>query len=457
MIKSLKKINFSNNLRVVFHYFLLFGVVLFFSGIVASCTKKPTQIGDGIIPDSTLTAYYTDTMGIRTYSTPFDSVSSNEKSYYIVGTMTDPAFGTTESGFYTQLGQAVTHERFGPNPKVDSLVLMLAYSTVYGDTNSILRLHVYELNEDLGTDSTTYYSNKIPGHNLTDYANYTFHPNINNQIILNNGTDTVNGVIRVNLNKIDPTLANKLMATDTTDLDSNYLFINYFKGLYVTADLVSGKGALVSFNPASLNTQLGLYYHNDTVDSLSFYYVYGTGMAYANHYAHDYTKGSTELQQQVLQHDTTLGLQQYYVQGLSGIKTIIKFPNIRKLARLGKIGINEAKFILPGKEVNPYYGAPTTLTLLKITSDTSYSTLTDENEGTNYFGGTYDSLSNSYQFRITRYIQSLVSDTTQDDRGLLLYISGGTIYPNRFIFNGPEPVSDTLSRTKLELLYTKFN
>lgn len=272
-----------------------------------------------------------------------------------------------------------------------------------------------------------------------------------------NSGDTVSGVIRVNLSKIDPTLANKLMATDTTVLDSNYLFVKYFKGLYITTDRVSGKGAIVSFNPSSLNTQMGLYYHNDTVDSLSFVYVYGTGMAYANHYTHDYTQGSAELQHQVLQKDTLIGLQQYYVQGLSGIKTIIKFPNIRKLARLGKIGINEAKFILPGKELKPYYGAPTTLNLLKITSDTSFSTLTDQNEGANYFGGTYDSTSNSYQFRITHYIQSLVSDTTQDDRGLLLYISGGTIYPNRFVFNGPEPVSDTLSRTKLELLYTKFN
>ncbi|MBN2616035.1 MAG: DUF4270 domain-containing protein [Bacteroidales bacterium] len=456
MIKSLKTINYSGNLRVVFHYLLLIGVVLFFSGITASCTKKPTPTGGGIIPDSTMTAFYTDTMAIRTFSSPFDSVSTNEKSYYIVGSMTDPVFGTTETGFYTQLGQAVTHGRFGPNPKVDSLVLMLAYSSVYGDTNSVLRLHVYELNEDLEGDSTIYYSNKVPAHYPTDYADYTFRPNVKNQIILG-AADTVKGVIRVNLSKIDPGLANKLIQTDTTDLDSNYLFVKYFKGLYITSDLVSGKGAIVSFTPSSVNTQMGLYYHNDTVDSLSFFYVYGTGMAYANHYAHDYTKGSTELQQQVLQNDTVLGQQQYYIQGLSGIKTVIKFPNVKKLARLGKIGINEAKLILPGKEVLPYFGAPTTLTLLKIASDTSYSTLVDETEGSNYFGGTYDSISNSYQFRITHYIQSLVSDTTQDDRGLLLYISGGTILPQRFIFNGPEPVNDTLSRTKLELLYTKFN
>ncbi|MBN2637546.1 MAG: DUF4270 domain-containing protein [Bacteroidales bacterium] len=455
MIKSLKTINFSNNLRVVFHYTLLFVAVLTFSGIVTSCTKKPTSIGGNLIPDSTLTAYYTDTTAIRTYSSTLDSVASNEKSYYIVGSMTDPVFGATNASFYTQMAQTTTHDRFGPNPKVDSLVLQLGYSAVYGDTNSVLRLHVYELNEDLDGDSTTYYSNKIPAYLPTDYADYTFTPHMSNQVVLG-GTDTLTGVIRINLSKLHPDLADKLINTDTTDLDSNYLFVKYFKGFYITADLVNGEGAIVSFSP-SAKSQLGMYYHNDTVDSLSFFYAYGIGMAYANHYEHNYTLANNELQQQVVNHDTLLGQQKYYVQGLSGLKTIIKFPNIKKLAREGKIGINEAKLILPGYELNTYYGAPATLTLLQIVSDTSYSTLVDANEGTNYFGGTYDSLSNSYQFRITHYIQSLVSDTTQDDRGLLLYISGGTVSPERFIFNGPEPVSDTVARTKLELLYTKFN
>jgi hypothetical protein len=79
MIKSLRTISFPSSLRVAFRYLFISGIVLFLSGIVTSCTKKPSQLGGGILPDSTLNAYYTDTLSVRTYSSAFDSAASDEK------------------------------------------------------------------------------------------------------------------------------------------------------------------------------------------------------------------------------------------------------------------------------------------------------------------------------------------------------------------------------------------
>ena len=454
MIKSLRTISLPSSLRVAFRYLFISGVVLFLSGIVTSCTKKPSQLGGGILPDSALNAYYTDTLSVRTYSSVFDSATSNEKGFYIIGNLKDPIFGTTASSFYTQLGQSVTHSRYGTDPQLDSLVLQLSYATVFGDSTSELRMHVYELDQEIYGDST-YYSNQIPKYYPTDYADFTFNPSTSNYAL--QGSDTIRGVVRINLSDISKDLGNKLLHADTTVLDSNYLFVKYFKGLYITSDLVSGDGAIVSFNPATTSTVMFLYYHNQDQDSLSATYLYGTGMAYANHYKHDFSQANADFVKQIVQKDTLLGQTKYYVQGLAGVKTIIKFPDLIKLAREGKIGINEAKLVLPGNEPQPYFKAPTQLSLLKIASDTSFSSLADQNEGATYFGGTYKASTNSYEFHITHYIQSLVSDTTQSDRGLLLYINGGTVYPERFVFNGMTPENDTLNRTKLELIYTKLN
>jgi hypothetical protein len=123
---------------------------------------------------------------------------------------------------------------------------------------------------------------------------------------------------------------------------------------------------------------------------------------------------------------------------------------------MGRISINDAKLVLPGFEPQPYLGEPASLSLVQITSDSTYSILKDQMEGGTYFGGAYKASTNSYTFRLTHYIQSLIQDTTQQNNGLLLYVTSDAITPQRYIFNGNQPASDTLSRARLEILYTKL-
>jgi hypothetical protein len=73
-----------------------------------------------------------------------------------------------------------------------------------------------------------------------------------------------------------------------------------------------------------------------------------------------------------------------------------------------------------------------------------------------YFGGYYNPDFNSYTFRITRYLQSLISDPTKNHNGLYLIIRGASLYPNRFVFNGNEPLTDTV-RLHLEITYTDLD
>ncbi len=433
---------------------LLFAVLTFFN---LSCSKYPSKVGAELMPNNALSMHHTqDTF--RVYSNSIDTTRSDKLPVCFLGSLKDPVFGETNAGFYTQILLSSTKHRFGKNPQMDSLILQLTYADVYGDSNAVLKVHVYEMKDDICFDSI-YYSNKKIAVYPTDYADAVFHPDKNNYYLFPSGIndtlfDTVKGVVRFNLSRLSPALGNKLLRADTTVLDSTALFLNYFKGLYLTVDPANNIGALASFSVNSYKTYLTLYYHNDDKDSLQFNFVISPVTAHFNRYDHDYSIAEPDFIKQIVNRDTTLGQKRFYVQGLAGVQTIIKFPHIRDLNKLGKVGINEAKLILPGAESTPFLEPPAHLSLIKLNKDHTYSKLPDEDEGPDYFGGYYNSTTNSYSFRITRYIESLVKDSTKADYGLVLYVNSGAIDPKRFVFNGPEFKGDSTRRAKLDILYT---
>ena len=196
-----------------------------------------------------------------------------------------------------------------------------------------------------------------------------------------------------------------------------------------------------------------MYYHNDTLDSLNYHYIINQYTPRFNKYEHDFTMAESEFKAQVVGGDTSLGSQKFYTQGIAGVKSIVRLPNLRKTNDLDVVAINEAKLVFSGFEEDPFNGAPSQLALVEIQEDGSYLPLIDEAEGTNYFDGTYKSSTNSYTFRITRHIQSLISDTTKPNNGLYMFVRGESVWPERFIFNGNYPVSDTAA-FRLEILYT---
>jgi hypothetical protein len=271
------------------------------------------------------------------------------------------------------------------------------------------------------------------------------------------GDDTASAALRINLSNYNLGLADYLINIDTMLMDSNDLFIDYFKGLYITTDPVSTGGSLINFDLFSNRSLMILYYSNDEEDSLDFEYPITVITQYASKYEHDLSAGSPDFVQQVVEGDTSLGSNKYYVQGVAGVASVIKIPNMPSWNRLGNVALNEAKLVLAGNTEDTLYAPPIKLALAEIGSDGTYSFLLDESGGqTNYFGGEYKASTRSYTFRITRYLQSLIDDPTKENNGLYLIVRGGSIYPNRFVFNGNAPESDT-TRLHLEITYTDLD
>ena len=454
MIKLLEKskvVGKKNNLSP-FYSLIVFSFIL----LIGACSKPAGLIGVVVQPeDSRLGVGYADTAFIYAYSIPEDSVRTDELSFNLIGSNMDPVFGNTQAGVYLQYMLENADHDYGPNAVVDSLVMNFLYSTYYGDTTTMQVLRAYEMEEKLYVDSA-YYSNLEVPVNPTDYANFEFTPRpLTDTLII--GGDTLPSMLRVNLMN-NPGLAEKLITAPKEAMASNEAFQEFFKGMHFITDPVTEGGAIVSYDIFSNYSEMIMYYHNDLQDSLKFDYMVALINATANKYVHNFESGEYNFKTQVQDGDTSLGAQNVYLQGIGGVATIVRIPNMASWRELGPVAINEAKLILTGTESDPLWGAPPKLSMAQIKEDGSFDYLDDQIEELEvYFGGEYNPSTNSYTFRITRYIQDLISDPEKVDYGLYLIPTGASIFPNRFVFNGYDPVTDTATRLKLEILYTDLD
>jgi len=422
-----------------------------------SCNKEFDKIGLDIQPAADkLNVENNDTTTLVTYSVREDSVQTGNSSVSLLGSYKDLIMGISTASIYTQFRLSIAGYNFGEAPILDSLILSLAYSDSYGDTTTPQTVKVYELDGKLYSDSS-YYSNYNIQKCDIELANYTFIPKPHDSVVV--GNDTLPPQLRINLSSLSSELGNKLLNASETDLEDNENFLEFFHGLYITAEPVETAGAILYFDLMSTMSQMVIYYQNTEEDSLQFNFVINDNCARFNNYNHNnYEDASPEFKNQVLNGDTSLGDNILYLQAMGGVKTKIRFPNIKNYISSGNIAVNQAMLIIKGIEGNDDFEPPSRLALVKINEEGETEILIDQYEGDIYFGGTYISSDNEYRFRITRHIQHLLSGT-ETDYGLYLMNSGSSVKADRLTIYGanPNPPPPSEDRIKLSLTYTILN
>lgn len=424
-----------------------------------SCKKTPSTIGNNLIDGNNyINAYHTDTVQVACHSY-CDSIGTKNVRYALLGGMNDPVFGLTQAGFYTQFRFSSSGQYFGTAPVLDSVVLQLSLANVYGDTTTWQTVHVYQLTDSISS-SETYYSHSTVPCSLIDLANgFGFRPHLKNvQLVV--GSDTLTQpVIRIPLSQ---EFGQFLMQIDSSAYQTPDAFKNFFKGLCITCDAVGQNGSVSSIDLTNNSlTLLQLYYHDATTpqNALRYYYYVTSDDNFFNHFDHDYTQGSPDLVQQLLQGQTQLGQEKTYLQSMGGIRTRITFPNLTHWADTlghGHILVNEAKLILPAPpDIDSLvFTPPPKLVLIGFKEDNTTYILPDNYEGENYFGGSYNAASRTVTFRISEYIGKLILNKTEN-HGLSLGIDGASYNPYRWVINGPEATEGR--RMKLEVTYSIVN
>lgn len=432
------------------------GLFLVSALLLTQCKDDNNELGLDIQPPyDKLDVYSSDTTRIIAYSQLVDSVKTDETSLTLLGSMVDPVFGRSTASFYTQLRLSETAHDFGTLPYPDSLVLTLDYDSFYGDSTSALTVKVFELDAPILID-TTYYSHQTLATKTTLLGQKTFVPAYSDSIVI--GTDTLAPHLRIRLSDLGLNLAIKLLTAPSDSMDNNTSFLNYFYGLYVTVEDANAGGQIMYLDLLSTLSEMQLYYHNSNEDSLQFDYLINSNCGRFGSFTHDYSLGDAAFKSQVIDKDTTLGNSQCYIQALGGVKTFVRFPDIKDYYANGKIALNEARFFLSCSETDPALDKATTLVMVKRTEDGSYDILDDQLDGAGYFGGYYDDELDGYWFRITSTIQELMK-SEDTDYGFEIYLSGGAVNAQRVLLDGTAPQSPVPAEDRMRLVvtYTTLN
>jgi len=426
-----------------FLFYCLFAVL----GIIAiSCNKEPDLIGlDLLPPGERLNIDFTDTSTLVAYTLKEDSLRTDELSVNLLGSISDPVFGTTTASIYTQYRLSKNNVSFGENAVADSMVLTLTYTGAYGDSLASKTIRVYELADTLNFDTSYYSNHTIP--TLPELiGEATFVPNLKK-------ADSVNGNympphMRVVLTQA---FANKIITADTNTLINNKNFQEIFKGLFITSEPSTspGTGSVLYLNLLDAVSRLKLYYHNDT-DTTSIDFPIGSLSARFNHYNHnDYTGADPSLLQQ-FNGDTLPGNQRVFVQAMAGAKVKLRIPYLKALAANKRIAVNEAILIVSVEDTSGIYVVPGQLALKKITESGTLTSLPDEAEGSTFLDGRSRS-GKEYRFRVTRYIQNRLLNPEEPDFGLMMFAFGSSLSSNRVTLSGP---GATDRKMRLLIYYT---
>jgi len=428
---------------------------LFLSLVLLSACNKNEELGLNIQPtEDIMGALFTDTIPLIAYTVKEDSFRTDEVTYNLVGSYTDPVFGTTNAGTYSQFVLTTTAVNFGNNPVCDSIVLSMAYQGFYGDTASTLTLKVYELADALYY-SNNYYSNDVMGVYKNNLANVSFKPNFKDSVQV--GSTKYPPHLRVKLNK---SLGQKFIdASGSSNLADNPSFLRFFKGLYISTNQMSSGGCILYLNFLSSITKLSLYYHNDA-DTAIYNFVVDSYCARFNSFDHKNFTSADPLLKQQLAGDTTLGDSLLYIQSMAGTKIKLKFPGILGLKKLlndtlnGRISILKAELVVKLDEAaTGDFAPPEKLILSKTNTDGTMSFLTDYAYGDAYYGGSYSSTTKEYRFNIGQHIQDALLRGYFADKGLNLVVSGSAVKSNRAVIRGNKRSQDNL---RLEIIYTKI-
>lgn len=439
-----------------FHKTLIISVLVV---LFASCSKTTENIGNGLISENDhIEASFIDTLRINCYSQRIDTMFTKGMTTVLLGSMMDPVMGLTTANLFTQLHISSTNQFFGDAPVIDSVVLQLAMTGYYGDTMTMQTVHVYEMDDTLSAHEEYYQFSDLMAQG-EDFANsYQFypHPKTINTVV---GNDTLSqAVLRIPLSN---TLGERLAAADSTIYSSPDAFKSFFHGLKISCENVNEGGAICYFSPTTNTiTKLQVYYRENAEAKAMRYDFYITSDdVYFNQYQHDYTLGSDEFQQQVLQGDTLLGLTQLYLQSMGGLRCFLSFPDLKDWAdtlqkESSHLIINEAKLVLPAAAMmidTSIMTAPSSLALLSLNTNGSTSLIPDYLEGSAYYGGSYSSAKKNVTFRISEYLQGIILGN-ENTKGLYLSITGASYNAQRWVIAGPE--YDMGKQLKCEIKYS---
>ena len=423
-------------MRTEFLSNFIFGLVILM--LLSGCETKPDYIGSDLLPSGDNFTVSFDSMEVvYGYTKLGDSLVGSNKNVELLGSIIDPLFGFSKAEYVTQIEATSNSGGFGPNPKIDSVILTLHYEKFQGEDNLSQQIRVYEFMEFIRKD-TNYYTNQ----DITD---------LYRQPELGYGWMTKNDTL-IRIQITEETFINKFLQAEDSILGSTDYLQEMMYGLYITGDDVATEGGIATINADAAGTMLRFYYANDTIDSLSQNYTISRQRCQQfNLFSHDYTGYPIE----EFLTDTSRNDSLLFIQSMAGVFPKIRFPGFPDWIDSMPVAINEAKLIFPVADTSltqqKSENLPSRVVMYLQEPDGRYNFVYDQVIAPESFGGDYQEISNSYNFTIKVQLQSLAQGDV-DNLEMIIRPSNGDETVTRGVLYGWS--KDFLRRTRLEITYT---
>jgi hypothetical protein len=449
---------------------------------LSSC-KKDTSIGADILPqDDLLNVKFTDTLTVfsKTLADTFLRTDKLSKNY--LGVINDPLFGFQKASIAVELDRPndVYDDTLMTSYTVDSVVLFLKYSYIYGDTTVPQSFDVSTISNKI-IETSPYYSNSSlfpPTGIIGSVSNYLFTPTTNPVATSRTDTGGVTGILRI---KINNSVGNTILDLKQTILRDSSLFKNAFPGILIENATNAGK-AMAEIDISSGFSALAIFYkdkNGDAKDMKLFTSIlnYNTG---SNSTRVNGVNLFTNSFASAVQNTVASGLESdsvNYVLGQAGTLLRISLPTLNNV---GRVAVNKATILLSQIQANtsplttPFY-----LVLLKRNAAGNIDIL-PTGDGVGILDTTTtDDFGNKvarYSFNVSKYIQAVATGNesnsdlyvatyrftgTDGTVNILNSIVNGSVLnigftPSRIIVAGAN-YSDPRYKLKLNLTYTKIN
>ncbi|WP_321368814.1 DUF4270 domain-containing protein [uncultured Draconibacterium sp.] len=441
------------------------GLLILVSAFVA-CNNEQNDLGLGVLPEEDLINVRNISVSdkISSYTFSENGIVSNKADNNLLGSFNDPVFGKTTAHYAAQFRLAAFPD-FGTNPVVDSVRLYVFYRNIYGDTITTQHLKVFEMESELDPDAD--YTEDVDLKSMASdipLAEFNFKPKVE---LDSASQDTNYQLLTIPL---DNSLGEKLLSADSLDMVTNDVFLEYFKGLYIESEDVSGNGALLTIHTVPTSTFQGsallVYYNNDenTIDleedeepdTLSQVYLITQYSARVSAIEHDYTGTPflENLDSEEVEDDLV------YVQPTGGLKSRITISGLESWKDSTNMGINKAEIIFHVDTVASdihNYPPPNQLLFTFVAPDEEEYRPIDYFFNPAFYGGYLDTSDYTYSFNITQHVQRIIDYTDPEDdnfvgnQGFYLTTGQRVDIPNRVVLKSAKN-----DGVEMRITYSRF-
>lgn len=409
--------------------------------ILTSCTD-PNDAGRDVLPhDETITGHYVDSFSVFLSTIQIDSASTYKLSQCMLGNYYDEQFGHIFAETYISPRLGGSNLTFGADRtklSLDSITLTLDLSGFYGRFNERLPLKIHEITEAFPTDSSLYSRSSLDVDSTYDLARgYSI------------DFSALQGYLDFITFRLDDSLGRKLLFADPSELTSNAVFIDFFKGLRIQTDMVNLQnsrepGGVFYIDPRSEKSFMRLFYHDTTAAK---FYTFGITASSERFTRIDRTNSAGKLlEQAVLSNGDPLSMNACIEAGAL-VAMHVWIPGIESL---NPSIINKATLVLKVDE--NYLGSDDRYTppseILLFVSDstkTKPKTLAIYNSS-----GTYTAATGEYRIPMTQTMMQIFSGKL-DNTGFILLPAQNGITLNRAVFGGH---GHPTLKPRLEVIYT---